>query len=42
MCAVFFDFQKAFDSVPRLPLMSKISLGLDANITTLLNNYLDK
>ena len=35
ICAVFFDFRKAFDSVPHLPLMSKISsLGLDANITT--------
>ena len=43
ICAVFFDFRKAFDSVPHLPLMSKISsLGLDANITTWLNNYLAK
>ena len=43
ICAVFFDFRKVFDSVPHLPLMSKISsLGLDANITTWLNNYLAK
>ena len=43
ICAVFFDFRKAFDSVPHLPLMSKISsLGLDANINTWLNNYLAK
>ena len=41
VCAVFFDFWKAFDSVPHAPLMMKIySLGLDENITQWLNNYL--
>ena len=43
VCAVFFDFRKAFDSVPHQPLMSKIcSLGLNGNIVTWLNNYLAK
>ena len=43
ICAVFFDFRKAFDSVPHLPLMCKVhSLGLDANIVTWINNYLAK
>ena len=43
ICAVFFDFRKAFDSVPHLPLMCKVhSLGLDANIVTWINNYLVK
>ena len=43
MCAVFFDFRKAFDSVPHLPLLTKIhSLGLNANLVTWLNNYLAK
>ena len=41
VCAVFFDFRKAFDSVPHVPLMEKVSLlGLDSNITQWLNNYL--
>ena len=41
ICAVFFDFRKAFDSVPHAPLMAKVwSLGLDVNITRWLNNYL--
>ena len=43
VCAVCFDFRKAFDSVPHQPLMSKIcSLGLNGNIVTWLNNYLAK
>ena len=38
---VFFDFRKAFDSVPHAPLMTKIqSLGLNENVTRWLNNYL--
>ena len=41
VCAVFFDFRKAFDSVPHFPLMTKIrSLGLPESITRWLNNYL--
>ena len=41
VCAVFFDFRKAFDSVPHFPLMAKIrSLGLPESITRWLNNYL--
>ena len=41
MCAVFFDFCKAFDSVLRLPLMAKIhSLDLPQSLTRWLNNYL--
>ena len=40
VCAVF-DFCKAFDSVPHLPLMAKIrALGLPENVTQWLNNYL--
>ena len=41
MCCFFFDFRKAFDSVPHAPLMAKVwSLGLDVNITRWINNYL--
>ena len=41
VCAVFFDFRKAFDSVPRLPLMAKIrSLDLYETISRWINNYL--
>ena len=41
ICAVFFRFSKAFNSVPHAPLMAKVwSLGLDVNITRWLNNYL--
>ena len=41
VCAVFFDFRKAFNSVPHTPLMSKLeALGLDVHITCWLNNYL--
>ena len=41
ICAIFFDFHKAFDSVPHKPLMTKISsLNLDEHISTWINNYL--
>ena len=41
VCAVFFDFRKAFDSVPHLPLMKKLrSLGLHDILIYWLNNYL--
>ncbi len=41
VCAVFFDFRKAFDSVPHLPLMAKIrSLDLHECLIRWLNNYL--
>ena len=41
ICAVFFDFRKAFDSVPHEPLMAKIySLNLDEHINRWINNYL--
>ena len=41
ICAVFFDFRKAFDSVPHSPLMSKIhSLNLHETISRWINNYL--
>ena len=40
-CAVFFDFRKAFDSVPHSPLMAKIrSLDLHESLARWLNNYL--
>ena len=41
ICAVFFDFRKAFDSVPHEPLMTKFySLNLDERINIWINNYL--
>ena len=41
VCAIFFDFRKAFDSVPHSPLMAKLhSLGLNEYILRWLNNYL--
>ena len=41
ICAVFFDFRKAFDSVPHLPLMAKIrSLDLHETISRWINNYI--
>ena len=41
VCAVFFDFLKAFDSVPHSPLMAKLhSLGLNEYILRWINNYL--
>ena len=33
VCAVFFDFRKAFNSIPHVPLMYKlVALGLDDHI----------
>ena len=41
VCAVFFDFRKAFDSVPHLPLMAKLcSLDLHKRLIRWFNNYL--
>ena len=41
VCAVFFDFCKAFDTVPHEPLMKKIySLNLDEHICRWISNYL--
>ena len=39
--AVFFDFKKAFDSVPHIPLITKLQqLNLDPNIVSWVRNYL--
>ena len=39
--AVFFDFRKAFDTVPHQPLLDKLHrIGLDPHITTWIHNYL--
>ena len=39
--AIFFDFKKAFDTVPHLPLLEKLEqLGLDPCIVTWIHNYL--
>ena len=39
--AVFFDFRKAFDSVPHAPLITKLQqLGLDPNIVSWVREYL--
>ena len=39
--AVFFDFKKAFDTVPHQPLLHKLlQLNLDPCITTWIHNYL--
>ena len=41
ICAVFFDFQKAFDSVPHQPLISKLkSLEFSTVILRWLSDYL--
>ena len=41
VCAIFFDFQKAFDTVPHSPLVAKLhSFGLNKYILRWLNNYL--
>ena len=41
VCAVFFNFRKAFDSVPHLPLMGKLcSLDLHESLIRWFNNYL--
>ena len=38
---IFFDFKKAFDTIPHLPLMSKLEkIGLGPHITTWIHNYL--
>jgi len=38
---VFFDFKKAFDSVPHIPLISNLQqLNLDPNIVSWVKNYL--
>ena len=40
---VFFDFKKAFDSIPHSPLLSKLeAIGLDPHIITWIHNYLAK
>ena len=40
-CAIFFDYRKAFDSVPHCPLIVKLrSLGVDDCIVNWVNNYL--
>ena len=39
--AIFFDFKKAFDRVPHLPLLSKLEkIGLDPHIIMWIHNYL--
>ena len=41
VCAVFFDYQKAFDSVPHYPLLEKlISLDLNLHLVKWIANYL--
>ena len=41
--AIFFDFKKAFDTVPHLPLLSKLEkTGLDPLIIMWIQNYLAK
>ena len=39
--AIFFDFKKVFDTVPHLPLLSKLeTIGLDPHIITWIPKYL--
>ena len=41
VCAVFFDLQKAFDTVPHLPLMHKLqSLGVESYLLKWIHSYL--
>ena len=41
ICAVFFDYRKAFDSVPHLPLVEKLmDFFLDPSIVTWITSYL--
>ena len=41
VCVVFFDVQKAFDSVPHIPLLQKLSnIGLDPSIIRWIKSYL--
>ena len=39
--AILFDFKKVFDTVPHLPMLSKLeNIGLDPYIITRIHNYL--
>ena len=41
VCIVFFDVSKAFDTVPHLPLLQKLSeTGLDPYLITWIRSYL--
>jgi hypothetical protein len=43
MCAIFFDYCRAFDSVPHRPLIAKLRtprLGVDDGIVNWVKNYL--
>lgn len=41
VCAIYFDFRKAFDSVPHQTLMQKVArLGIDDCLLTWIHNYL--
>ena len=41
ICAIFFDYHKAFDSVPHRPLMEKLfSLNLNPYLTRWISDYL--
>ena len=41
LCAVFFDYQKAFDSVPHLPLLEKLeSFDFNGHIRCWVTDYL--
>ena len=41
VCVVFFDVQKAFDSVPHLPLLQKLKqIGINPYILRWVRNYL--
>ena len=41
VCAVFFDFKKAFDSVPHQILLQKLTfLGLDSYVVSWVHDYL--
>ena len=41
ICAVFFDFKKAFDSVPHRPLITKLhQMGIPDHMLVWISNYL--
>ena len=40
ICAVFFDFSKAFDTVPHRPLLQKLKLNIHSHILKWLTHYL--
>ena len=41
VCAIFFDYRKAFDSVPHRPLLNKLeSLGISSYVLRLIADYL--